>query len=84
MAKIAEMPIHKASGSFFPSKINSSEGPKKRTFGRLKNAQMPIFITFERFTKIEWCFRKCAEKGPKRDPSEPPENKPSELKGEPV
>ena len=68
IAKIAEMPIYKASGSFFPWKINSSEGPEKSTFGRLENAQMPIFITFERFTKIEGWFKKRPEKGPKTNP----------------
>ena len=62
------MPIYKASGSFFPWKINSSEGPEKSTFGRLENAQMPIFITFERFTKIEGWFKKRADKAPKTDP----------------
>ena len=62
------MPIYKASGSFFPSKINSSKGPQQSTFGRLKNGQIVIFITFERFTKIEGWFKKRAEKAPKTDP----------------
>ena len=60
--------IYKASGSFFRSNINFSEGSEKGTFGGLKNAQMLIFITFERFTKIEGWFKKNPEKDPKTDP----------------
>ena len=62
------MPIYKASGSFFPWKIDSSEGPEKSTFGRLENVQMIIFIRFERFIKIEGWLKKRAEKAPKTDP----------------
>ena len=75
------MLIYKASGSFFRSKIKFWEGPEKGIFGGLGNAQMPIFITFQRFIKIERRSKKRPEKGPKRDPLGPPKNTPSSSDG---
>ena len=75
------MLIYKASGSFFRSKIKVSEGPEKGTFGGLRNAQILIFITFERFTKIEGWSNSGAEKGPKRDPLRAPKKQLSGSKG---
>ena len=62
-------------------KINFSEGPEKSIFGGLGNAQMPIFITFERFMKIERRSKKRAEKGPQRAPLGAPQNTPSISEG---
>ena len=75
------MLIYKASESFFRSKINFSEGPEKGTFGGLKNARMPIFITFERFAKFEGRSNSEAEKGPKGAPLGPPKKQLSGSKG---
>ena len=75
------MPIYKASGSFFQSKIKFWEGPEKGIFGGLGNAQMIIFITFQRFIKIERRSKKRPEKGPKRDPLGAPKNTPSSSDG---